>query len=279
MSNPTSTARDGCHARYHGTRAAYTNHDCRCPDAEQAYQDWLAARRAQYDQTVTSRNNIRDRVEAHGARRRFTSLFAVGYTVADLGKRLGYSGGRVTWYERNHDTIPRTMHEKVKALYNELRDTLGDSAENIANAYRYHWYTPSEWDGHDMDDPDDWPGLIPADDTPAADTRTADWDQAACRRPGYDPDMWHSTSRRDTDHARAVCYTCPLQRDCLENALVNNETWGVWGGVSENARKGLRRTLRNKLAGDNLAGSDALEHTLTVHTSRNPNYSTTAIAA
>ena len=31
--------------------------------------------------------------------------------------------------------------------------------------------------------------------------------------------------------AQAICADCPVQLPCLEQALDNQEEWGVWGGV------------------------------------------------
>ena len=42
----------------------------------------------------------------------------------------------------------------------------------------------------------------------------------------------------------AVCASCPAQTPCLAVALGNNEKWGVWGGTTVNARRRLRKVLR-----------------------------------
>jgi hypothetical protein len=34
---------------------------------------------------------------------------------------------------------------------------------------------------------------------------------------------------------------CPIRHECLIFALVNNERYGVWGGMSETGRKAVRR--------------------------------------
>lgn len=68
---------------------------------------------------------------------------------------------------------------------------------------------------------------------------------AACR--GMDPNRWHPSSRNARDDSRlarsakAICATCPVQQDCLEHALTNNETFGIWGGKSERERARIRR--------------------------------------
>jgi len=41
--------------------------------------------------------------------------------------------------------------------------------------------------------------------------------------------------------ARALCRTCPVQKDCLEFALMVQEPHGIWGGLNELERKRLTR--------------------------------------
>lgn len=42
-----------------------------------------------------------------------------------------------------------------------------------------------------------------------------------------------------------ICKTCPVRERCLEYALENAITMGVWGGVSERGRQRLRRSARH----------------------------------
>jgi WhiB family redox-sensing transcriptional regulator len=43
------------------------------------------------------------------------------------------------------------------------------------------------------------------------------------------------------EQARSVCRQCPAQAECLEFALTTNQDSGIWGGTSEEERRGLRR--------------------------------------
>lgn len=44
-------------------------------------------------------------------------------------------------------------------------------------------------------------------------------------------------SRVEVRTARSICFLCPVRRDCLEFALSNEETWGVWGGLTGSERQ------------------------------------------
>ncbi|WP_270975789.1 WhiB family transcriptional regulator [Trueperella sp.] len=47
------------------------------------------------------------------------------------------------------------------------------------------------------------------------------------------------------ERAKAVCLRCGVQEICLKWALDNNQDAGVWGGMSEDERRTLkRRTAR-----------------------------------
>ena len=45
-----------------------------------------------------------------------------------------------------------------------------------------------------------------------------------------DPEMWFAERPDDIEFAKALCGTCPLQRECLAGAVERREPWGVWGG-------------------------------------------------
>ncbi len=66
--------------------------------------------------------------------------------------------------------------------------------------------------------------------------------QAACRADHYDPEwFWPLTSDNHAAQAAlAICATCDVTDECLQFALVNNETSGVWGGTTPSQRQALR---------------------------------------
>ena len=44
--------------------------------------------------------------------------------------------------------------------------------------------------------------------------------------------------------AKAICMQCPVRDECLEWAMVTAQDAGVWGGLSEEERRALRRARR-----------------------------------
>ncbi len=65
-----------------------------------------------------------------------------------------------------------------------------------------------------------------------------------------DSDIDDTADIDDTEEAKAICLgtfdnrPCPLRESCLEFALVNNERYGVWGGMSVDERAKLRKERR-----------------------------------
>lgn len=61
------------------------------------------------------------------------------------------------------------------------------------------------------------------------------------------PDLFFGDSaigaaQADTRMARELCQQCPITNACLTYALEAKEEWGVWGGLSTQERKRLRKT-------------------------------------
>ncbi len=48
-------------------------------------------------------------------------------------------------------------------------------------------------------------------------------------------------SLQQIEDAKAVCARCPVIDPCLDEALGNGLDFGVWGGLSEDERRTLRR--------------------------------------
>lgn len=69
--------------------------------------------------------------------------------------------------------------------------------------------------------------------------------QAACR--GQDTDLFVGDSNagaRYYDVARRVCAVCPVVDECLQYALDNGISMGLWGGMSPDQRAKFARNRR-----------------------------------
>ncbi|MFI6648215.1 WhiB family transcriptional regulator [Streptomyces sp. NPDC050529] len=72
---------------------------------------------------------------------------------------------------------------------------------------------------------------------------------AACRE--EDPDLFFPIGSTgpalvQTEDAKAVCRSCPVQAECLRWALENGQDAGVWGGLGETERRALKRRSRRR---------------------------------
>lgn len=67
--------------------------------------------------------------------------------------------------------------------------------------------------------------------------------QAACQ--DQDPDLFFPVARTSGDvylnRAKQICARCPVKTACLEWALSTGTDYGVWGGLSADERRSLRR--------------------------------------
>ena len=63
--------------------------------------------------------------------------------------------------------------------------------------------------------------------------------QAACR--GLDTETFFGTTPEEAAEALAVCAVCPVRAQCLESAIRNRETSGIWGGTTPDERRRLIR--------------------------------------
>jgi WhiB family transcriptional regulator, redox-sensing transcriptional regulator len=75
--------------------------------------------------------------------------------------------------------------------------------------------------------------------------------QARCR--DEDPELFFPIGSTgpaavQVEAAKAVCLSCPVRLDCLEWALATAQDAGVWGGLSEEERRALRRARRREAA-------------------------------
>jgi WhiB family transcriptional regulator, redox-sensing transcriptional regulator len=96
--------------------------------------------------------------------------------------------------------------------------------------------------------PDDWfidpvrlgvpgvrtPEAVEDDDNPLS------WQSdALCAQ--TDPEAFFPEKGGSTRDAKRICTSCEVRAQCLEYALLNDERFGIWGGLSERERRKLRK--------------------------------------
>ena len=64
-------------------------------------------------------------------------------------------------------------------------------------------------------------------------------DQAACR--GTDTEIFFPANADEEAEALSICATCPVRAQCLDYAIRNRETYGIWGGTTPEQRRRIRR--------------------------------------
>ena len=68
----------------------------------------------------------------------------------------------------------------------------------------------------------------------------SDWtERALCAE--TDPEAFFPEKGGSTREAKKVCLGCDVRSECLEYALMNDERFGIWGGLSERERRRLKR--------------------------------------
>jgi WhiB family redox-sensing transcriptional regulator len=73
-----------------------------------------------------------------------------------------------------------------------------------------------------------------------ADAEEAGWqERALCAQ--TDPEAFFPEKGGSTREAKKVCLTCEVRGECLEYALMNDERFGIWGGLSERERRKLKK--------------------------------------
>lgn len=56
-----------------------------------------------------------------------------------------------------------------------------------------------------------------------------------------DPEAFFPEKGGSTREAKKVCAGCTVRAECLDYALVNDERFGIWGGLSERERRKLKQ--------------------------------------
>lgn len=82
--------------------------------------------------------------------------------------------------------------------------------------------------------------LLPGD--PIDDDGLLTWqDQALCAQ--TDPEAFFPEKGGSTREAKRICVGCEVKQECLEYALMQDERFGIWGGLSERERRRLKRKV------------------------------------
>jgi WhiB family redox-sensing transcriptional regulator len=67
-----------------------------------------------------------------------------------------------------------------------------------------------------------------------------DWqERALCAQ--TDPEAFFPEKGGSTREAKRICAECEVRAECLEYALLHDERFGIWGGLSERERRRLKR--------------------------------------
>lgn len=67
-------------------------------------------------------------------------------------------------------------------------------------------------------------------------------DEALCGQV-VDPEMFFPEKGGTTRPAKSVCASCDVREQCLAYAMAHDVRFGVWGGLSEQERRALRKAL------------------------------------
>lgn len=74
----------------------------------------------------------------------------------------------------------------------------------------------------------------------------AGWqERSLCRQ--TDPDMFFFDHGREAANAKRICASCPVQAECLQDAVARNEEWGIWGGMTGPERRKIAKQIRTNL--------------------------------
>ena len=69
-------------------------------------------------------------------------------------------------------------------------------------------------------------------------------DDANCK--GVDIDIFFSLDETDQKQALELCKACPVQPECLRDAIEQREMYGIWGGMRESDRRSIIRDQRRQ---------------------------------
>lgn len=102
---------------------------------------------------------------------------------------------------------------------------------------------PPKLDEEDVPIPVAWGSLVEVDDGLLAQVPSF-WSGASCR--GTWDQVNYFPGRGGVQSVpRSLCARCEVRLDCLGFALMNDERFGIWGGLSERERSRLRSRIED----------------------------------
>jgi len=96
-----------------------------------------------------------------------------------------------------------------------------------------------------------YPSVAPRDmaklEALGLDKPTNGWEShAVCAQ--TDPEVFFPKKGGSTRKSKNICLSCPVQKDCLANALIHNYEHGILGGKSAGERRALNRKAKDIIA-------------------------------
>lgn len=208
-------------------------------------------------------------IDATGTKRRIRALQAIGHTYIAIADAGGGTTRGLQKLSTNDDQAmtKRTFAEEVKAAYEVLSQTPAEPSRSATlarnTAAERNWANPEAWAGIDIDDPDARPRSLhqpdakpepPNHGAPLASSKPraagGNWRHyAACR--DQDPELFFpigdtGPAVAQTAEAKSICGACGVKNLCLQWALDSGQDFGVWGGLSEDERRAIKRRATRK---------------------------------
>lgn len=83
--------------------------------------------------------------------------------------------------------------------------------------------------------------------------------QSVCSQ--TDPELFFPEKGGSVRAAKQTCAGCPVVSQCLEQALANDETYGIWGGMTPSQRSQIKkvRAQAEQLQQDRVSAEDEQE--------------------
>jgi WhiB family redox-sensing transcriptional regulator len=68
--------------------------------------------------------------------------------------------------------------------------------------------------------------------------------RAACAGVASQDDLFFPRQGEITEPGKAICRGCAVRAECLDFAMINDEHYGIWGGLSRRERVRLRKRVQ-----------------------------------